>query len=198
MPQCMARVTAMLGCSPPEGFETRVQQRTEAVLRAHVQPVEGVREVLNARDIAFCVASSGAHSKIRTTLGATELLDLFRDRVFSAQDVKHAKPAPDLSLPARCLDPGSSARSLPRGRGHADRCAGWRGRGHARVRLRCTLAGGAPDRGGRPRDLSVDGRAYDVDRAVGGVLRGVTLPKASRTPGRLLGTDPARCAAAML
>jgi len=112
MPQCMERVTAMLGCPPPEGFEASVQQRTEEELRAHVQPVEGVREVLNALHLSFCVASGGAHSKIRTTLGATGLLGLFGDRIFSAEDVKRPKPAPDLFLhaastlgylPARCL-----------------------------------------------------------------------------------------------
>ena len=43
---------------------------------------------------------------MRCTLGATGLLPRFAGRIFSADDVPHAKPAPDLFLLA--------ARSLPR------------------------------------------------------------------------------------
>jgi len=57
------------------------------------------------------VASSGGHEKMTTTLGATGLLPRFRNRLFSATEVAHGKPAPDIFLyaaakcgvePARC------------------------------------------------------------------------------------------------
>lgn len=112
MPQCMQRVDEMLGRPAPPDFFVRLQQRTEALLKAHVQPVEGVVAVLDGMRVPYCVASGGAHSKIRTSLGATGLLPRFDGRIFSAQDVEHSKPAPDIFLhaaatlghaPERCL-----------------------------------------------------------------------------------------------
>lgn len=112
MPQCVQRLTERFGRAPPEGFVAELRRRTEAALQAQVQPVDGIREVLNALGLPYCVASSGEHSKIRTTLGATGLLERFDGRIFSAQDVQRSKPAPDLFLhaaaalghaPSRCL-----------------------------------------------------------------------------------------------
>lgn len=100
MPACMERVARLRGAPVPEGFLTRLQQRTEEELRAHVQPMPGIRDVLDGLAPSYCVASSGAHSKIRTSLGATGLLDRFEGRIFSAQDVARSKPAPDLFLHA--------------------------------------------------------------------------------------------------
>jgi HAD superfamily hydrolase (TIGR01509 family) len=112
MPQCMEHVAQLLGRPAPDDFLARLQRRTEDELRAHVQPMPGIARVLDALRLPCCVASSGGHSKIRTTLGATGLLDRFRGRIFSADDVARSKPAPDLFLhaaaalgcaPARCL-----------------------------------------------------------------------------------------------
>ena len=112
MPKCMELVAQLRGRPVPEGFLERLQHRTEEELRATVQPMLGIHDVLDGLTLPYCVASSGAHSKIRTTLGATGLLDRFAGRVFSGQDVSRPKPAPDLFLhaaatlghsPERCL-----------------------------------------------------------------------------------------------
>ena len=112
MDACMDLVSQLRGQPAPEGFLACVQQRTEEALRAHVQPMPGIHDVLDGLRLPYCVASSGAHSKIRTSLGATGLLDRFDGRIFSAQDVPRSKPAPDLFLhaaatlghaPVRCL-----------------------------------------------------------------------------------------------
>lgn len=112
MPQCLERITSMLGRPPPDDFGERVQANTEAALLGTVQPMPGVHEVLDALSLPCCVASSGRHSKIRTTLGTTGLLPRFAGRIFSAEDVPRPKPAPDLFLhaartlghdPADCL-----------------------------------------------------------------------------------------------
>ncbi len=100
MSMCMDHVAQLRGQPVPDDFLVRVQQRTEEELRANVQPMPGIHEVLDALRLPYCVASSGAHSKIRTSLGATGLLDRFEGRVFSAQDVARSKPAPDLFLHA--------------------------------------------------------------------------------------------------
>src|SRR5207244_10059755 len=68
-----------------------------------LQPVDGVAEAVDAiqaAGYATCVASSGDLPKIRRNLAKTGLLDRFGDRLFSADDVEHGKPAPDLFLHA--------------------------------------------------------------------------------------------------
>jgi HAD superfamily hydrolase (TIGR01509 family) len=68
-----------------------------------LQPVDGVAEAVDAiqgAGFATCVASSGDLAKIRRNLAKTGLLDRFDDRLFSADDVEHGKPAPDLFLHA--------------------------------------------------------------------------------------------------
>ena len=79
--------------------------------RRSCEPVEGIAEAIARIDAPRCVASSGPVEKIRFTLGRTGLLELFEGRIFSAHQVKHGKPAPDVFLyaaermgadPARC------------------------------------------------------------------------------------------------
>jgi HAD superfamily hydrolase (TIGR01509 family) len=70
---------------------------------AELRPVDGVIEAVDAvqaSGFATCVASSGDQAKIRRNLGLTGLADRFGERIFSADDVVHGKPAPDLFLHA--------------------------------------------------------------------------------------------------
>jgi len=80
-------------------WERQLDERYLAA-QAELQPVEGVVEALEAIDVETCVASSGTHDKMKRTLGATGLYDRFRGRIFSATEVEHGKPAPDLFLHA--------------------------------------------------------------------------------------------------
>ena len=45
-----------------------------------------------------CVASSGDHEKMNTTLGVTGLLPRFAGRIFRVTQVARGKPAPDVYL----------------------------------------------------------------------------------------------------
>jgi len=61
--------------------------------------VDGAAELVRAvaaAGIPDCVASSGGHDKMRRTLGRAGLLEHFEGRIFSATEVAHGKPAPDL------------------------------------------------------------------------------------------------------
>ena len=105
---------ARLGRPLPADLEDRYHQRLFDGF-AHLQAIEGVAAVLDhleARGITYCLASSGTHRRIRTALTAVGFLDRFDGRIFSAEDVAHGKPAPDLFLhaagsmgvkPADCL-----------------------------------------------------------------------------------------------
>ena len=93
-------IEGKLGRPPTAGFTERFRERRDAALAEEVTPIDGVREAIEAIEAERCVASSGTHQKIRLTLGTTGLLPLFEERIFSATEVEHGKPAPDLFLHA--------------------------------------------------------------------------------------------------
>jgi HAD superfamily hydrolase (TIGR01509 family) len=96
------KAEAMLGSALPADLEDRYHQRLFEGF-AHLQPVPGVREVLDGLDAdgtTYCLASSGTHRRIRTALTTVGFWDRFEGRIFSSEDVEHGKPAPDLFLHA--------------------------------------------------------------------------------------------------
>ncbi|MFD7898063.1 HAD family hydrolase [Streptomyces sp. NPDC059743] len=88
----------------PADFDDTLHARVFAAFERELEPVEGVAEVLGklaADGVSYCVASSGSHERIRVGHRKTGLDRWFEDRViFSAQDVRQGKPAPDLFLHA--------------------------------------------------------------------------------------------------
>ena len=98
----------------PDGWNEAVRPRYRQAYAAELAPVPGVVDVLDRLDAAgipTCVASSGTHELMAFTLGLTGLDHRFAGRIFSATEVTHGKPAPDLFLhaaeqmgvdPARC------------------------------------------------------------------------------------------------
>jgi HAD superfamily hydrolase (TIGR01509 family) len=78
-------------------------ERYDRAFAEQLKPVDGITEAVDAIQAAryaTCVASSGNLAKIRRNLAKTGLLDRFDGRLFSADDVEHGKPAPDLFLHA--------------------------------------------------------------------------------------------------
>ncbi|MEP0706727.1 MAG: HAD family phosphatase [Parvibaculum sp.] len=115
MQAVQAHVEEATGRPLGEDWPERIRDATLKAFAEGVEPVEGARDVLSgldARSMPYCVASSGKFEKMRFTLGATGLLPLVEDVLFSAEEVAHGKPAPDLFLhaaarmghaPERCL-----------------------------------------------------------------------------------------------
>lgn len=77
-----------------------------------LRPCSGVTETLDALTRPICLASSSRPERIDRSLAAAGLARFFQGRKFSAVEVKHGKPAPDLFLhvarsigvpPGRCL-----------------------------------------------------------------------------------------------
>jgi HAD superfamily hydrolase (TIGR01509 family) len=110
--ECMAIVEDLTGQPVPPGALERYCTERDRVLREQVQPVAGIREVLEGLRIPYCIASSGDLDKMRLTLGATKLLPLFADRFYSATQVPHGKPAPDVFLFAAERMGAEPARTL--------------------------------------------------------------------------------------
>jgi len=93
-------LTALLGQPVPPDFDDTFNARCTVAFRRGLSPVAGVPELITQLQQQYCVASNGPHKKMRITLGHTGLLPLFEGRIFSAEDVKRPKPAPDLFLHA--------------------------------------------------------------------------------------------------
>lgn len=105
MASCVAIIEALIGRPVPPGFVDDVRRDTLAAFDAALTPVPGVIPLLGALERPYCLASSGSHAKIRHSLRLTGTSRFFDDaRIFSAEDVRAGKPAPDLFLLAaeRC------------------------------------------------------------------------------------------------
>jgi len=111
MAHCMELVQKLLGREPPPDFERTHKERTKAALAAALAPVPGIADVLAALTVPCCVASSGDHEKMRTTLGITGLLPHFEGRLFSVTEVARGKPFPDVFLHAARTMGASPART---------------------------------------------------------------------------------------
>ena len=97
---CLQRAADLLGRPLPADFRAQFAARTQAAFEAGLTAVPGVRELLLSLTTPYAVASNGNRSKVDFTLGHTALLPFFQGRIFTADDVQHPKPAPDLYLHA--------------------------------------------------------------------------------------------------
>ena len=98
-----AAIQAQLGGPIPADIDEEFETLYRETLERELEAVEGVVDVLEALEregVPVCVASSGTNAKIARSLARTGLARFFGDRIFSATDVEHGKPAPDLFLHA--------------------------------------------------------------------------------------------------
>jgi HAD superfamily hydrolase (TIGR01509 family) len=94
-------VADRLGPAAAEKFEHDLVPRLTAIFDAELTPVDGIPALLDAlaqKGVPTCVASSGLPDGIRRKLDRTGLREHFGDRISSASEVAHGKPAPDLFL----------------------------------------------------------------------------------------------------
>jgi HAD superfamily hydrolase (TIGR01509 family) len=104
-------IEAHIGGPIPPDVEEEFGRIYREIFDRELAPVDGIRDALDLITIPRCVASSGKHDNIRRNLAMTGLSGYFGERIFSATDVEHGKPAPDLFLlaartlgaePSRC------------------------------------------------------------------------------------------------
>lgn len=95
-----AAIEAHLGHRLPGGWDEHVNRLYREAFAAELVPVAGIVDALDAISLPTCIASSGTHDHLRYTLGLTGLYHRFEGRIFSAEDVREGKPAPDLFLHA--------------------------------------------------------------------------------------------------
>ena len=120
-----AHAAERLGRPLPDDFAEGYHAELYATFARELEPIAGIHAALDRIGVPTCVASSGSHERIRRSLSATGLLERFEGRIFSATDVEHGKPAPDLFLhaaarmgaaPERCVVVEDSPAGVQAGR----------------------------------------------------------------------------------
>lgn len=101
----LEEIEARLGRKPPLDLEPRYYGDMRAAFERELQPVPGIAAALDRIELPLCVASSSDPAHIRFVLEHTGLLEHINQpagtgRLFSATEVQHGKPAPDLFLHA--------------------------------------------------------------------------------------------------
>ncbi|NRG16765.1 HAD family phosphatase [Rhizobiales bacterium] len=94
-------VEELTGRRLPVGWADEVREKTLLEFEKGVEAIKGIEEVvatLKEAGVPYCVGSSGKYSKMHVTLGKSGLLPLFEDVLFSAEDCREGKPAPDIFL----------------------------------------------------------------------------------------------------
>jgi HAD superfamily hydrolase (TIGR01509 family) len=84
------------GVALPADFEPRYRAQLFPLMRAELQPMAGVEQVLAALKVPYCLATSSGPERLAASLEGAGLQDWFEDRCFLAHMVAHPKPAPDL------------------------------------------------------------------------------------------------------
>ena len=92
------KMRELSGKEIPDDWLPRLIKRVSEAWKTELNPVNGVKELLENLNISICVASNGEPIHVNQSLEMTGLRDFFDGNIFSASDVGIPKPAPDLFL----------------------------------------------------------------------------------------------------
>ena len=101
-----------LGKVLPSEFLPRLKARVLETFAGTLQPIADVDTVLSELKAPCCVASSSDLDRVSLSLDVTGLAPHFGDRLYTAQMVRHGKPAPDLFLHAAAKMQANPSRTL--------------------------------------------------------------------------------------
>ena len=83
-----------------ETFIPEFRKRCEVRFQQKLEPVAGIKKVLDHLPIPFCMGSSGPMEKINVTLTTTQMMPYFEGKIFSGYELQCWKPDPGLFLHA--------------------------------------------------------------------------------------------------
>ncbi len=84
----------------PEDFRSRYRAELLEAFENNLRATHGVERVVSNLAVDSCVATSSSPPRTQRALELVGLTDFFGTNVFTASQVKHGKPAPDLFLHA--------------------------------------------------------------------------------------------------
>ncbi|WP_025857975.1 HAD family phosphatase [Pseudomonas sp. CHM02] len=97
---CLREAEQLLDISLDAEFEQYFRQRAWEALTLNLKATEGIVDVLESLEVAYCVASSAPRNKIEHCLRLTGLLSYFEGRIFSCYELGRWKPDPLVFLTA--------------------------------------------------------------------------------------------------
>jgi HAD superfamily hydrolase (TIGR01509 family) len=139
-----AEVERVAGRKLPPNFADTVAAAIRRRFRAELRATSHVVHALSWLRGPKCVASSASYARIRLSLETTDLIRFFDPYLYSASDVPHGKPAPDLFLhaaarmrknPADCIVVEDSPVGVAAGVAAGMTVIGFVGGSHAGSRL---------------------------------------------------------------
>lgn len=99
-PVVMAQIRREFGLDLPPDFEGQYRDRLLQAFQERLTIMPGVRAVLDELVIPVCVATSSSPRRVEMSLRLTGLWEKLWPVTFTASEVAHGKPAPDLFLHA--------------------------------------------------------------------------------------------------
>ena len=99
MSLCIEMIEARIGRPAPTGFMATVRLAMADKFRAGIVPMPGAPQLLQAlrrAGLPYCIASNGPQDKMELTLALSGLQSYFEKHVFSAYEIGHWKPSPEL------------------------------------------------------------------------------------------------------
>lgn len=146
---------ARLGRSIIDEIRGSMNARMRRAVEERLTEIPGALRAVAALRHTKAVASSSTADRLAVKLRKTGLWDHFAPHIFSAENVTHAKPAPDLFLhaagalavpPAYCLVIEDSINGVIAGRAAGMRVWGFGGGGHMSERLTARLTEAGAER----------------------------------------------------
>ncbi len=107
-----AEIRQMHGLDLSTDFEGNYRSELLGAYETELKATTGVEAILEGLAVPYCMATSSSPVRARRSLEISALAPYFDERVFTASQVEHGKPAPDLFLfaarsmgiaPGRCL-----------------------------------------------------------------------------------------------
>ena len=94
------RAEQRFGRPLPTDFQMNYRKRLLTRMARDLQPMSGVKALLKQMRAPYCLATSSSPERLAVSLNVTGLADYFAGVAFTASEVQHGKPAPDLFLHA--------------------------------------------------------------------------------------------------
>jgi len=84
----------------PSDFEATYRKKLLQQFNTQLKTTAGIEKVLTQLSIPYCIATSSSPSRTEKALNIVQLYDQFAPNIFTSEEVKRGKPAPDLFLHA--------------------------------------------------------------------------------------------------
>ncbi|KEY56574.1 6-phosphogluconate phosphatase [Serratia sp. DD3] len=93
--EIIEKISAEQGVTLPQTqLEPIYRQEVARLFDAELQPIAGAQALLAQMKAPICTVSNGPVSKMQHSLGLTQMLSYFDDRLFSGYDIQRWKPDP--------------------------------------------------------------------------------------------------------